>query len=284
MTADARLHAATDSRDVAPLREKRTAAARVLALLEAFSRGGGALTLSEISRYADLSLTTAHRLTHEVLEWGGLEVDDEGRYRLSRKFLDLASGSTRAMRLRERALPHLVDLHRTTGLTVHLAARDGGEVVYLEALRMHPNYTGENRMGGRLALHATATGLALLAYAGEEEIEEYLRSPLRPFTSMTPTTPEEILARLEQTRRRRCALAEGCLSERAGSVAAPIMGEDGRIETAVGIVFRRGRDDPDRLADLVRITAGRISAALHRSDAKLDPRTVTFNRRRAGLI
>ena len=41
---------------------KRTAAVRVLALLGAFSRVGGTLTLSEISRYAHLSLTAAHRL------------------------------------------------------------------------------------------------------------------------------------------------------------------------------------------------------------------------------
>jgi hypothetical protein len=47
---------------------KRTAAGRVLALLGAFSRGGGSLTLSEIARHADLSLTTAHRLAKEVLD------------------------------------------------------------------------------------------------------------------------------------------------------------------------------------------------------------------------
>jgi DNA-binding IclR family transcriptional regulator len=263
--------------------EKRTAAARVLALLEAFSRGGGALTLSEISRYADLSLTTAHRLTHEVLEWGGLELGEDGRYRLSRKFLDLASTSTQALRLREHALPHLVDLHRATGLTVHLAARDGGEVVYLEALRAHPNYTGENRMGGRLALHVTATGLALLAYADEAAVDDYLSRPLHPFTARTPVEPDEIRARLEQVRRRRYALAEGCLTERAGSVAAPIVGEDGRVETSVGIVFRMGHADTGRMADLVRVTARRISAALARTDARPDPRTIAFNRRRAGL-
>src|SRR5690554_3553235 len=103
---------------------KRTAAARVLALLEAFSRGGGSLTLSEISRYANLSMTTTHRLTNEVLAWGGIELDDNGRYRLSRKILDLASSSTQTLKLRERALPHLSKLHRLTGLTVHMAVRD----------------------------------------------------------------------------------------------------------------------------------------------------------------
>src|SRR5690625_5786877 len=70
---------------------KRTAAHRVLSLLEAFSVGGGALTLSEISRHADLSLTTTHRLVREVLEWGGLDIDTNGRYRLDRKSTRLNS-------------------------------------------------------------------------------------------------------------------------------------------------------------------------------------------------
>ncbi|GGH34942.1 IclR family transcriptional regulator [Microbacterium album] len=262
---------------------KRTAAARVLALLEAFSRGGGALTLSEISRYADLSLTTAHRLTHEVLEWGGLELDATGRYRLSGKFLELASTSTRALRLRESALPHLVDLHRVTGLTVHLTTREGGEVVYLEALRPHPNYTGENRMGGRLALHVTATGLVLLAYADPEVLEEYLDAPRRAFTARTPTTAAEIRARVEEVRRRRYAVAEGCLAERVGSVAVPLTGEDGRIENAVGIVYSLGQTDPRRLVNLARATADRISESLLRRDARPDPRTIAYNRRKAGL-
>ncbi|GAA3660374.1 IclR family transcriptional regulator [Microbacterium marinilacus] len=262
---------------------KRTAAARMLALLEAFSRGGGALTLSEISRYADLSLTTAHRLVHEILDWGGLDIDDAGRYRLSRKFLDLASTSTQALRLRETALPHLIDLHRMTGLTVHLTTRDGGEVVYLEALRGHPNYTGENRMGGRLALHVTATGLAMLAFAPDEVLERYLAAPHRAFTSRTPVTAADIRARVEEIRRRRYAIAEGCLADGAGSVAVPLTGEDGRIEHAVGIVYRLGQAEPRRLVTLARATADRITAALVHGTASPDPRTIAYNRRKAGL-
>src|SRR5690606_32989196 len=205
---------------------KRTAAARALAVLGAFSQGGGSLTLTEISRYADLSLTTAHRLAHEVLEWGGLELDDAGRYRLSRKILDLASSSTRALRLRESALPHISDLHRLTGLTVHLGVCDGGDVMYLEALRPHSNYSGENRMGGRMPLHVTATGLALLAYADPAFVDDYLSRPLKRFTPHTLADPDTIRAALETARRNRVALVSQTISLGAGAVAAPVFGED----------------------------------------------------------
>ena len=32
----------------------------------------------------------------------------------------------------------------------HLAVREGGSAMYLEALRSYPNYTGESRIGGSL--------------------------------------------------------------------------------------------------------------------------------------
>lgn len=263
---------------------KRTAAARVLALLGAFSRGGGALTLSEISRHADLSLTTTHRLAKEVLEWGGLELDDQGRYRLSRKILDLASSSTQALRLRERALPHLVNLHRLTGLTVHLAVRDGRDVVYLDVLRSHPNLTGESRIGGRLDLHVTATGLVLLAYAGEAFVDEYVQQPLKRLTPQGIGDEAALRSTLAEVRRNRFAIARQFVSMQAGVVAAPIFNEDGRVETALGIVYLTERDDPMKLVDLVRATANRISHAMAEKKPQLDPRTIEFKRRQAGLL
>ncbi|WP_129669998.1 IclR family transcriptional regulator [Phytoactinopolyspora endophytica] len=262
---------------------KRTAAARVLALLGAFASGGGSLTLSEISRYANLTLTTTHRLVKEVLQWGGLEIDDTGHYRLSSKILDLASSSTEAMRLRERALPPLVELHGRTGLTVHLAVRDGTSVMYLEALRAHPNYTGENRIGGRLRLHLAATGLVLLAFADEPFREEYLRGPLKRYTSETITDPDALRTCLRFVRKNGYAVASKFVAMGAGAVAAPVMGVDGTVQAAVGMVYRTDRCDPDRLIDPVRITAKRISRSLW-EPAQLDPRTIDFNRRHAGLI
>jgi len=266
-----------------PSTARRTAAGRVLSLLAAFSHGRGALTLTEISRDADLPLSTTHRLVGEVMMWGGLEIDDQGRYRLSRKFVDLAAGSTSDLGLRDSAMPHLIDLHNATGLTVHLAARDGDEVMYLEALRAHPNYTGENRMGGRLSLHLTATGLVLLAFSDPTTVDDFLTRPLRRFASGTPTRPDELRRILERVRLRRYALAERAVAEGAGSVAAPITGADGEVIAAVGVVFDMRRGGARELADMVRMTAKRIGAGLRPRDARPDQRTIDFNRRRAGL-
>ncbi|NDK30231.1 IclR family transcriptional regulator [Nesterenkonia haasae] len=260
---------------------KLTAAGRVLALLDAFTKAGSPLSLSEISRQADLTLTTTHRLVKEVVQWGGLELDESGRYRLSSKILGLASTS-QAMGLRERALPHLMELHYRTGMSVHLTVRDKYEVMYVEALRAHPNYTGRNKIGGHFQLHVAASGLVLLAHESEDFLEEYLQRPLKRYTEHTIADPGHLRSTLEKIQQQGYFVAHQCVSPSAGGVAAPIVGLDGEVRAAVGLTYEVNQVTPTSLVDFVRVCATRISRAL-KEKPQLDPRTVDFNRRHAGM-
>lgn len=260
---------------------RMTAAGRVLALLGAFTKGGGRLTLSEISRHAGLSLSTTHRLVHEVLAWGGLEIDEGGKYRLGPKILELASSSTEGLRLREKALPHLIDLHRRTNMTVQLAVRDGLELIYLEALRPHPNYTGENRIGGRLPLHVGGSGLTLLAFAPDDVVDAYLDQPLRRYTPQTVVEPDRLRALLARIRRQRYVVTRSMLTTRAGSLGAPVVGPDGSVEATVGLVCLLDRHVPEEFVQLVQGTAARISHALANRPVPMSPGAREFHLRHA---
>ncbi|MGO1770316.1 MAG: IclR family transcriptional regulator [Microbacterium sp.] len=259
----------------------RTAADRLLSLIGAFARRDGALTLSELAHHADLPLATAHRLLGELHAWGGLVQDEHGRYRLGNKFVEIASFSTRGFQLRERALPHLIELHRQSGLSVQLAARERDHVVYLEALRTTPNYSGENRIGGRLPLHAAGTGLVLLAYAPEEVVDEYLDRPLHAFTSFTPTDPTEVRALLAEIRTRRYALTARTVSHEVGTVAAPVFGPDQEVVASVNAIFLVRHHDPRPLIPQVLTAAAWVGRSLSVADGAPDPRTTDFRRRRA---
>lgn len=262
---------------------KLTAAGRVLALLGVFSEGTGAHTLSEISRQSGLSLTTTHRLLREISAWGGLEIDDAGRYRLGTKILGLASSSTRGMRLREKALPYLGDLHRRTGLTTHLAVRDGHDVMYLDALRVHPNYGGQNRIGGHLPLHATGTGLVLLAYADPDVVDDYARQSFRQYTPHTIADAVALRRALAVVREHRHAVAPQAVTLRTGSIAAPVFDADGAIEASVGVVYAHGADVAP-LVQLVRSTAARVSRTLLETPSKPSPVIVEFQRRHTARV
>ena len=80
------------------------------------------------------------------------------------------SGCSRRCRpgLRQVASPFLHDLYGATLATVHLAVRDGTEVLYLDRLSGHASVPVVSQVGSRLPMHATGVGKVLLAYAPED--------------------------------------------------------------------------------------------------------------------
>jgi DNA-binding IclR family transcriptional regulator len=68
----------------------RSVAARVLAILYAFSPDHEDLSLRQIVARSGLPPTTAHRLIGELCAWGALERDANGLYRIGRRLRDVA--------------------------------------------------------------------------------------------------------------------------------------------------------------------------------------------------
>jgi DNA-binding IclR family transcriptional regulator len=210
--------------------------ARVLRVLEAFSDAHPRLSLTEISHRADLPLTTAHRITDELTRWGALERDDDGRYRVGLRLWEVGALAPRGPALRERAMPFLEDLYEATHQNVQLAVLDGAEALYLERISGRRAVRVVSRVGGRLPLHATGVGLALLAHADRDLQERVLAAPLRRFTPRTVTDPRELRRMLATVRRQGFAVSDGLLDVRALSVAAPIFDRTDTVAAALSIV------------------------------------------------
>ena len=240
----------------------RTAADRVLSVLGAFGRHNTELSLTEISRRADLTLTTTHRLVGELTKWGALERDEASQYRIGSRVLELASLSPGGLQFRELALPHLINLHHYTNTPVHLSVRKGLELMYVESLRTRMAHVSTNRMGGRMPLHATSPGLVLLAYADPQVQDEIFAAPLKAFTEQTRTDPEELRRVLPDIRREGAALTRHQVTLGSAGIAAPIFAPDRTVTAAVGTVVSLEHTEPHVVLPAVVTTARQISAAL----------------------
>jgi DNA-binding IclR family transcriptional regulator len=239
----------------------RSVTAKVLAMLAAFTPASPALTLSELARRAGVSLPTAHRRARELLEWGALERDVDGRYRVGLRLWEVASLAPRGLRLREVAMPFLEDLYEVTHENVQLAVREGLELVFVERIAGRHAVPVLTRVGGRFALHATGVGLALLAHAPPEVQEQALSAPLHPYTAKTVTDPDRLRSMLAAARRDGYAVSDGQVTMDALSVAAPIR-ESGEVIAAVSLVVRAEAAQPLALAPLVQAAARGISRSL----------------------
>jgi DNA-binding IclR family transcriptional regulator len=248
-----------------------TAAQRVLAILEAFDEDHLVLTLSEISRRAGLSLSTAHRLVGELREWGALERSVEGRYAIGMRVLELGCLEPQGMHLREVALPHLGDLQAAMNANVHLAVRDGHDTVYVESLRARGGAQVLSRLGGRWPLHATGTGQVLLAHASPQFQEEVLALPLQKYTKKTVTDPYELRRVLSDVRRTGVAVADESITHNAIAVAVAIRGPRDRVIAAVGVTLHRENWTPGAALPALTTTARAISRALGAPSARRTP-------------
>jgi DNA-binding IclR family transcriptional regulator len=238
------------------------AAGRLLGVLDAFGPRHRALSLSDISRRAGLSLSTAHRLVNELAGWGALERDAAGRYSIGLRLLELAALAPRGLELREAAFPYLDELHRRTCGNVHLGVRDGLEVVYVETLRTRTDHPITSRIGDRWPMHATGTGLVLLALGERELQEQVLHSPLERFTPLTITDPGELRRRLARVRQAGVAVARGQITVPNLVVAVPVFGPFGELAAAISVVVDVENARPDVLAVLLTEASRAISRTL----------------------
>jgi DNA-binding IclR family transcriptional regulator len=239
-----------------------TVTGRVATVLGAFGVERSAMTLSEISRYTGLPLTTVHRLTGELAKHGLLERDAEQRYRVGLRLWEIASTASRAVDLRNDALPLLQDLQAATRENAQLAVLDGVDAVYLERLSGPESVHIVTRVGSRLPTHATGVGLVLLAHAPVEVQDEVFGAPLARFTRHTITDPRRLRRVLADVRRDGYAISDRQIETISVSVAAPVRDRAHRVVAAVSVVAAAGRSNPRAFIAPVMATAAAISRRL----------------------
>lgn len=231
-------------------------------MLAAFDHEHPALCLTDISRRAGLTLTTAHRLVGALSAWGALERDEDGAYHVGLRLWEIAALAPRGLALRQAALPYLEDLYEATHENVQMAVRDGPEVVYIEWLSGRSAVGVRIQVGARWPLHATGVGLALLAHGDPGFQEAYCRGPLAAFTSHTITDGARLRRELAEVRRTGVAVSSRQVTDDAVSVAAPVRRTGGAVVAAVSVVVPWHDRQVPALVPAVRLAARGISRAL----------------------
>lgn len=241
----------------------RSVTSRVLAILGAFDTDHPRLTLTDISRRSGVALTTAHRLVRELAASRALSRDGDGRFHIGLRIWEL--GQLAPRRLLEVAHPWLQELFGGTGENVHLAVRDGLEVLYVDKVYGRRAVPIVSRTGGRLPMHPTGVGKVLLAYETEWFITSYLARKLERPTRHTVTEPGRLARELASVRAQGYAFTYEEMTLGSCSAAAPII-VDGLPIAALGVVLssRRARELP-RLVEPLLACAQQIARAYGRT-------------------
>jgi len=235
---------------------------RALSLLSAFDSGQRSLSLAELSRRSGIPVSSTLRFARCLERWGALERDEEGRYCVGLRLLEVASLAPRGHGLRQVAMPFMSDLVEVTRHHVQLAVREGTEATLVERLSAHEAAPVQYRVGGRLPLHSTAVGLVLLAFAPSGLQEEFLAQPMYREPDHAPIPPEVMRRTLAEVRRERLAIYRRQEQVVIVAVAAPIFGPDDSVVAALGVLQPERVAQPRRLGLAVQTTAQGISREL----------------------
>jgi DNA-binding IclR family transcriptional regulator len=237
---------------------------RALDLLGAFDPDHRSLTLSALARRSGLPLATAHRLVGELHRWGALARIPTGEYVIGRRLWDLGLLAPVQAGLRQAASPFLHDLYGATLATVHLAVRDGTEVLYIDRLSGHVSVPVISKIGSRLPMHATGVGKVLLAYAPDEVVADVL-AHLTRVTPYTITQPSRLVDQIRRVRTDGYATTGEEMSLGACSAAVPVRGADGEVVASLGIVVPDLRRERARLVSALQVAARGIERTLSHS-------------------
>ena len=215
------------------MRDRTSSLRKALSILDAFNEHDTGVSMLELSRRTNFPKSTTHRLVTDLVSWGGIE-RTPGGLRIGLRLFERGQ-LARSVSLREIARPYLEDLRQATNKTVNLAVRDGTDVVYVEKLIGRSSRASQSRAGGRLPLHCTAMGKAILAFSNESLVKEMLQEPLRPMTESTITNPVALRTELAMIRRDRVAFDSEESVRGIICVASPLMSSDGVVIGAVSI-------------------------------------------------
>lgn len=235
---------------------------RVLAILGAFDERHRTLTLSEIAVRAGLPGATAHRLVNELTKGSALNRRSNGTYEIGRLIWGAGLLAPVEERLLQVAEPYLHDVYAATLATVHLAVRDGDEVLYLERMRGRTSVPIVSAIGSRLPMHCTGVGKVLLANAPPDVVARVSARMVR-VTPHTITSPSMLLNQLNRVRRDGVATTSEEMSLGACSLAVPVTRQsDGTIVAAIAVVVPSLKRDRQRMLGALQVAARGIGRLL----------------------
>ncbi len=213
---------------------------KALSLLNHFTLHRTVLNLNELCALSGFSRPTVYRLITTLEDHGFLNRveggNNEYRYRLGFRFLEIGNLVREQLEVRRVALPHMVKLRDSVGDSVQLVVADGCEGVYVEVVEAIKPIRLYISPGRRAPLYAGASTRLLLSFMPAERIARILKE--RPPVSHTPSTMVDIpglLKVLDGVRGLKYAISRAELEHGSAELAAPLYDHAGEVIAALSI-------------------------------------------------
>lgn len=241
--------------------------ARAISLLNALTDEDYGLSLSDLAQKVGLAPSTTHRLLTTLQEERFVRFDLERNvWLVGVQAFVVGNAFIRSRDLIAMSRPHMRNLMEDSGETVNLAVEDQGEAIYLGQVECRQMMRAIAKPGGRVALHCSGVGKALLSGLPDLEVNKIVqRRGLGRFTEKTIDTPAKLRQALSLARQQGFAFDDEENAIGLRCVAAVIYDEYGHPLAGLSLSGPTARITDERvplLGTLVVKAAEDITTAL----------------------
>lgn len=209
---------------------------RAFELLHCFSPAHPEWGVSELADALQMQKSAVHRVLVTFVSHQFIKQNDNRRYSLGPKIVQLSNVYRSGVTLIDLAKPELEQLAARTGKTCHLARLHEDEVIYLASIR--PKQAVPLTVAPAVCgpCYCTALGKVLLAYQSAEELERIVEK-IR-FVKRTPNTivgANRLKAHLKEVQTQGYAIDHEESIPNLRCISAPIHDASGKVEAAISL-------------------------------------------------
>ncbi|MGB7334401.1 MAG: IclR family transcriptional regulator [Salaquimonas sp.] len=220
---------------------------RALTILEVLASEGGALPLSELAMRSQLNQSTCHHLISTLVGRGYLAHLGRNRgYALGQKFHELADLTGRQSDLGEVLKSGVEALSEQLGHSVQLAIlSDTSLMTKLRVTQSVNEVTETDEITKMTALHATATGKAMLAWLPDTELARVVAANgLTGYTANTITSLSGLMQELGLVRRNGYAVDDEELKDGVVCIGSALREMSGAVVASISVTVSAEQATP----------------------------------------
>jgi len=238
---------------------------RALLILDTLAQHAEGLTLAMLARAVDLPPSTAHRLLTTLQHRRFARFDPLAKsWQIGLQAFIVGNAFARARDVVLIARPHMRRLMEECGETVNLYVMTDSDAVCMAQIESRQMMRAASRPGGRVSLHNSAAGKAMLAHTPQSDLSRILRvGGLPRLTGKTLISVEALRANLNAVRSRGYAIDDEEYAVGLRCVAAAVLDEYGAPLASLSVSGPTARMSDVRLDALgARVTEAALATTI----------------------
>ncbi|KAA0079843.1 IclR family transcriptional regulator [Mycolicibacterium sp. P9-64] len=220
------------------MRNNSSSLRRALTLLETIAATAGrrqGANLAELAEGIESTKSTVLRLLAPLIEAQLVRQDGDGTYRMGIGVLGLAGACLVDLDVRSAAQPVLREIAEATGHAAHLLVYNEGRVTYVDKVTGGSPIQMASRVGDTGTAYSTASGKAMLAFLGDDEVQRVIDLGMPAKTAASITDGRQLREHLAVVRDRGVAYDDVENEEGIRCIAAPVFNHTGAVVCAVSV-------------------------------------------------